>query len=358
MQTDHKLICADAADYLKEIDSNSAELIVTSPPYPMIEMWDQLFTELNSLIGTAISGDPYRALNLMHEELNKVWNQSYRILKPGGHLIINIGDATRTISSNFQLFSNHSKILQNCLNIGFQNLPNIIWRKQTNSPNKFMGSGMLPPGAYVTLEHEYILIFRKGNKREFKSASEKQNRNESGYFWEERNIWFSDIWDLKGIRQTINSDKIRDRSGAFPFELAYRLINMFSVKGDTIIDPFGGTGTTSVAASACERNSIHIEIDPNMNKHAFISIKNAEKFLNDYISNRIIKHNLFVSQRKGENKVIKYFNEYLNTPVMTRQEKEIQIRYIEDIKTVKKGNDIQVKYTDSAEPLSGYALAF
>ena len=66
-----------------------------------------------------------------------------------------------------------------------------------------MGSGMLPPGAYITLEHEHILIFRKGNKREFKSKNKKQNRQESSYFWEERNRWFSDIWELKGEKQNL-----------------------------------------------------------------------------------------------------------------------------------------------------------
>ena len=78
--------------------------------------------------------------------------------------------------------------------LGFQSIPLILWRKQTNAPNKFMGSGMLPAGAYVTLEHEYILVLRKGSKREFKKAEEKRNRHESAIFWEERNIWYSDIW--------------------------------------------------------------------------------------------------------------------------------------------------------------------
>ena len=103
---------------------------------------------------------------------------------------------------------------------------------------------MYPGGAYVTLEHEYILILRKNGKRKFTTQPEKQNRRESAYFWEERNIWFSDIWDLKGIRQDIQQKDIRTRSAAFPFELAYRLINMYSVFGDTILDPFLGTGTT------------------------------------------------------------------------------------------------------------------
>jgi DNA modification methylase len=119
--------------------------------------------------------------------------------------------------------------------LGFSALPAILWRKQTNAPNKFMGSGMMPPGAYVTLEHEYILILRKGNKREFTSIKEKQNRRESAFFQEERNFWFSDVWmDLKGTTQNLFDNKATERSAAYPFELPYRLISMFSVKSDTV----------------------------------------------------------------------------------------------------------------------------
>ena len=105
--------------------------------------------------------------------------------------------------------------------MGFTNLPEIIWRKPTNSPNKFMGSGMLPAGAYVTLEHEFILIFRKGGKRIFKSDAEKLKRQQSAFFWEERNVWFSDLWTLTGTNQKLNNKNSRERSAAYPFDLAY-----------------------------------------------------------------------------------------------------------------------------------------
>ena len=85
---------------------------------------------------------------------------------------------------------------------------------------------MLPAGAYVTLEHEYVLIFRKGAKREFKTEAEKKKRRESALFWEERNIWYSDVWtDIKGTEQALPNAVSRQRSAAFPFNLAYRLIN-------------------------------------------------------------------------------------------------------------------------------------
>jgi site-specific DNA-methyltransferase (cytosine-N4-specific) len=99
-------------------------------------------------------------------------------------------------------------------------LPLILWRKQTNSPTKFMGSGMLPPCGYVTLEHEFILIFRKGNRRGFEKVSDKNTRTQSALFWEERNRWFSDVWDFKGTRQLLEHRTSRERSAAYPFELA------------------------------------------------------------------------------------------------------------------------------------------
>src|SRR5690606_14304213 len=175
----------------------------------------------------------------------------------------------------FALYPNHSAIIDAFRELGMVNLPNIIWRKQTNAPNKFMGAGMLPAGAYVTLEHEWILIFRKEGKREFKTQEEKLKRRESAFFWEERNIWFSDLWDLKGTRQHMKKDSSRLRSGAYPYEIPYRLINMFSLKYDVVLDPFLGTGTTMLAAITSQRNSIGYEIDPAFRE---IIKKNVKEF--------------------------------------------------------------------------------
>ena len=125
---------------------------------------------------------------------------------------------------------------------------------------------MLPAGAYVTLEHEYILILRKGGLRKFSSSAQKQNRNRSALFWEERNRWFSDTWDIAGERQELDGGATRSRSAAFPFELAYRLISMYSVRSDTVFDPFMGTGTSLLAAAAACRNSIGMDIDPSFER--------------------------------------------------------------------------------------------
>lgn len=340
MSNFHKLIHGDSRTIINQIPKESIDLVVTSPPYPMIEMWDESFVAQNHLIKKALNnGNGNLASELMHMELNKVWKNLKRIVKPGGIICINIGDATRTIEKEFRLYSNHTKITEQFVKLGFNNLPNILWRKQTNSPNKFMGSGMLPPCAYVTLEHEYILIFRKGKKREFNSVEEKGNRNQSAFFWEERNSWFSDIWDLKGISQKM-SNGVRNRSGAFPFELAYRLINMFSVKGDIIYDPFLGLGTTTFACIASSRNSIGVEIEEKLIKDIMDkSLNILKKEINIFIEYRIRKHLDFVEMKEREQgkEYFKYRNSIYGFPVMTKQEIKALINFIKNINLTSEG---------------------
>lgn len=224
---------------------------------------------------------------------------------PGGIACINIGDATRSIENNFSLYPNHFVVINAFREWGMVNLPNIIWRKQTNAPNKFMGAGMLPAGAYVTLEHEWILIFRKERKREFIINAEKSKRRESAFFWEERNIWFSDLWDLKGTRQVLEKNASRGRSAAFPYELAYRLINMYSLKEDLVLDPFLGTGTTMIASIMSQRNSIGYEMDPKffdlVNNNV---VETPAEFHRDIVVKRLKSHREFIKKRrelKGEN---------------------------------------------------------
>ena len=287
------------------------------------------------------------AFELMHQELDKVWTEMARVLIPGGFACINMGDATRTINGDFQLYPNHARIISAFQKLNIPNLPNILWRKQTNAPNKFMGSGMLPSGAYVTLEHEWILIFRKGGKRQFKTECEKSLRKESSFFWEERNIWFSDLWDLKGTRQKIDNSDTRKRSAAYPFELPYRLINMYSLQGDTILDPFLGTGTTTLAAIASKRNSIGYEIDPVFLNIILENIENTPiDFLNSYIFNRIEKHKQFVIERSmnPEKDEIKHFNRNLKMPVMTSQETEIKLCFVENREIL--GDEIVCSYSN------------
>jgi DNA modification methylase len=285
----------------------------------------------------------------MNEELDRIWHEVFRILKYGGLACINIGDATRTVGNNFMLYSNHSRVLTQMLKTGLSALPEILWRKQTNAPNKFMGSGMLPAGAYVTLEHEHILILRKGPKRVFKSTEEKQKRKESAVFWEERNTWYSDIWlDIKGTTQNLKPKDVRDRSAAFPFEIPYRLINMYSIKGDTVLDPFLGTGTTMLAAIAAGRNSTGYEVEPDFRNAILQGLSSVLEVSNQKITSRLDDHLAFVNQRLESGGELKYKNKSYGFPVMTSQETELLFNPPESIEETGK-NTFKVRYSDNSQ---------
>ena len=335
METTHKVYFKDSSN-LSEVESDSIDLMITSPPYPMIEMWDSLFSSLNGEIKHALEDkDGKRAFNLMHQELDKVWIEVTRVLKIGGIACVNIGDATRKIGKTFQLFPNHVKITNFFQDNDFIELPCILWRKPTNSPNKFMGSGMLPPNAYVTLEHEYILIFRKGYiKRKMPPKSE--NRYNSAFFWEERNKWFSDVWeDIRGTSQKLNKKNSnqknsRERSAAFPLEIPYRLINMFSLYEDIVLDPFWGTGTTSLAAMLSARNSIGYEINSEFIGMFKNSMNKLKKLNNEINNNRLHQHIKFIKQYKNKDKDIKHNSVHYKFPVITKQEIDVLLYSIKN----------------------------
>ena len=350
MRTNHHIFFSNAMS-MSELPSESVDLMVTSPPYPMIEMWDELFGKQSVSVQKALGErDGPKAFEFMHQVLDPIWESVYRVLKFGGFACINVGDATRTINDNFTLYPNHMRILKTALKLGFSVLPSILWRKQTNAPNKFMGSGMLPAGAYVTLEHEYILILRKGPKREFVEEKAKKLRRESAIFWEERNNWFSDVWfDIKGTLQALDDKDARLRSAAYPFEVVYRLINMYSVKGDTVLDPFLGTGTTTAAAIASGRNSIGYEIERSLEN----IINRIQEVIVDastqVIRKRLARHLEFVLDRMQTKGGVKYSNQHYGFPVMTAQEKEL---IFNDPLRVEKMNSgmLAVDYSNKPQP--------
>lgn len=190
---------------------------------------------------------------------------------------------------------------------------------------------MLPSGAYVTLEHEYILVLRKGNKRNF-TNHDKDRRQRSAFFWEERNVWFSDIWNFKGTRQELGGNGIRRRSAAFPFELAFRLINMYSMQEDTVLDPFIGTGTTMVAAMASARNSLGVEIDDGLAVVIEQTIQEFSDIINERQLQRLNDHRFFVEEyQKKRKRKLGYQNVPYGFPVMTRQEINLTIPMVTQI---------------------------
>jgi len=214
----------------------------------MIPQWDSLFAALGA-----------RDYPSMLRVLEAAWAECHRVLAEGGLLAVVIGDALRSGADGFRLWPNHAETLVAAARVGFRPLPYILWKKPTNKPNAFLGSGFLPPNAYVTLDCEFILLFRKGGLRRF--PVHDPGRGSSRLSRAERDHWFSQVWDdVLGTPQR----RTGGRTGAFPDEIPQRLVRMFSVRGDTVLDPFAGTGTSLWAAAELGRNAVGVEYDPSV----------------------------------------------------------------------------------------------
>jgi DNA modification methylase len=330
METDHVVVTGDARDL--ERSSDSVELVVTSPPYPMIELWDDVFATLDPTIESALAAENSdRAFEAMHDVLGEVWAELRRVLVDGGIAAINVGDATRTLD-RFRQYPNAAEITRRMRSLGFDPLPDIIWRKPANSAAKFMGSGMIPPNAYPTLEHESILLFRNGDRRSFPPGDDR--RYESAYFWEERNRWFSDLWEIRGTPQNLDAG-LRDRSGAFPVDLPLRLIRMFSVRGDTVLDPFWGTGTTTLASLFAARNSVGYEYDPELAEAFADRVTDVPERSRCRARDRLERHREWVTDRSDDD--LAYENDYYETPVRTKQERQLRLYAVDSIDATEEG---------------------
>jgi len=331
--TEHHVIEGDA----RELDrpENSVELVVTSPPYPMIELWDDTFGALSDDAAASLdAGDGDAAFDEMHHVLDAVWDEVVRVLADGGIVCVNVGDATRSIGGEFARYPNGARIERALRERGLTPLPSIRWRKPTNGPTKFMGSGTLPTNAYVTHEHEQILVFRNGGKRSFPSRD--ADRYESAFFWEERNRWFSDLWaDLPGVDQDLE-DETRERAAAFPLAIPYRLIAMYSVYGDTVLDPFWGTGTTTLAATALARNSVGVEreagfVDRGARRLAGAAIDRSRT----WCARRLDRHERFLDEEREEPPA--YEATHYDTRVVTSAERELRLYAVEDVARTEQG---------------------
>ena len=231
------VIYRKSSESMPEVASNSVHLIVTSPPYPMIEKWDELFGEVDFFF--------------QHDMLLSVWEECKRVLVPGGILCLNIGDATRTVEGNFTCYPNYGHVTVQLFKMGFTPLVPIIWKKISNRPNAFLGSGMIPPNGYIAQDCEYIGIYRKGSIRKF--PPHDLCRYASEFTKEQRDLWFQQVWTIPGAMGA-------KKTSAFPEEVPRRLVQMFSCLEETVLDPFSGTGTTSKVCEELERNFIGYEI--------------------------------------------------------------------------------------------------
>ncbi len=252
--TTHRLIQGDARN-VQFIKDESIHLVVTSPPYWTLKRYNENPDQLGHV------ADYEEFLS----ELSKVWKEMYRILVPGGRLVCVVGDVclSRRNFGRHVVFPLHSDIAVVCRKIGFDNLNPIIWAKISNANyevsngSKFLGKPY-EPNAIIKNDMEFILMQRKPGG--YRQPTERQ-RKLSMIAKEEYNKWFQQFWNVTGA-------STREHPAPFPLELAYRLVRMFSFVGDTVVDPFCGTGTTMVAALKTGRNSVGIDIDPEYCKMA------------------------------------------------------------------------------------------
>lgn len=246
--TIHRLINGDSRD-LSFLDDDSVHLVVTSPPYWNLKRYNENPDQLGHI-------EDYEAFLF---ELEKVWRHVFRILVPGGRLVCVVGDVcvARRDFGRHLVFPLHSDICVICRRIGFDNLNPIIWHKISNASyevtngSKFLGKPY-EPNAIIKNDMEFILMQRKpGGYRKPTMAQRDASRISKKDF----NLWFQQIWNITGA-------STKKHPAPFPLELATRLVRMFSFTGDTVMDPFCGSGTTMVAALRTDRNSIGVEIDP------------------------------------------------------------------------------------------------
>ncbi len=208
-----------------------------------------------------------------------------------------------------------------------------------------MGSGTLPPNAYVTLEHEHVLVFRNGDGRSFAAGDDA--RYASAYFWEERNRWFSDTWDdLRGADQSLDAGAPRERSAAFPFELPYRLIAMYSTYGDRVLDPFWGTGTTTLAAMAAGRDSVGVERDPRFAAAFDDRAARLPAVATERGRRRLRDHRAFVA---GRAEPPGYEATHYDFPVVTKAEREIRVYTADAVSPTPGGYRVRHRALDGEE---------
>ena len=240
-----KIIIGDSRKMIEAKDQ-SIDLVITSPPYWHIKDY--------GVLGQIGYG---QTLHEYLEDLYRVWKECYRILKPGRRLCINIGDqfARSIIYGRYKVIPLHAEFIAQCEDIGFDFMGSIIWQKKTTMNTTggatVMGSFPYPPNGIVEIDYEFIHIFKKPGKTKRVSKKIKEASKLTKEEWKE---YFSGHWHFGGAKQIAHE-------AMFPDELPRRLIKMFTFIGDTVLDPFLGSGTTVKVALQLQRNAMGYEIN-------------------------------------------------------------------------------------------------
>ncbi len=254
--TTHAMLHKDARN-MNQTPSESVHLILTSPPYWTLKEYRDSDGQLGHI-------DDYADFL---RELNRVWDHCLRVLVPGGRLICVVGDvclSRRENNGRHTVVPLHASIQESCRELGFDNLAPIIWHKISNAAYEVEGgSGFLgkpfEPNAVIKNDIEFILMQRKPGGYRTPTAPARILSLVSA---ENHKKWFQQIWS------GLTGASTREHPAPFPVELAERLIRMFSFVGDTVLDPFLGTGTTTIAAAKWGRNSLGYEVDEHYYKLA------------------------------------------------------------------------------------------
>ena len=276
--TKHKIVIGDSRR-LNKIPDKSVQLIITSPPY-----WQLKDYGTKDQIGFNDSYEEY--IN----NLNLVWKECYRVLSDGCRMCINIGDqfARSVYYGRYKVIPIRTEIIRFCENLGMDYMGAVIWQKtttmNTSGGGAVMGSYPYPRNGILKMDYEFILLFKKSGNAPKPTPEQKKKSEMSKEEWLE---YFSSHWNFYGVRQN-------GHMAMFPEELPKRLIKMFSFAGETVFDPFLGSGTTSLAAKNLDRNSIGYEI----NKEYAAIIK--EKMGSDQLS-ILGTQVIFTEDKKSDN---------------------------------------------------------
>ncbi|MGQ9798887.1 MAG: DNA-methyltransferase [Ignavibacterium sp.] len=252
---------------MNDLPDNSIHLMVTSPPYFDTKMYSR--EPLENDLGNIHDIDEW------FEKIGEVWKEVYRVLQPGRKAFINIMNLPiRLENGGFRTLNLVGKTIDACEKIGFIFKRDIIWHK-TNSVRAHFGTYPYPGGILINNMHEFILEFDKPEKKGFNkyghlTKEQKEKSKLDKEFW--LTIKKSDVWVMKPQ----GSGDRRNHIAPFPYELPYRLIKAFSYIGETVLDPFVGSGTTLLAAADLKRNGIGYEIVPEIANEALKSLKNYQ----------------------------------------------------------------------------------